>query len=201
MPSSFLTLAARIGLNFHAVSFAFGPALYFLGQNLLPGIDYYAQYSIGYPWLLHFVMGQSVERTIVIYTITIVLATWLFYAHLIYLLQDLYKSWNAAALVSLIPLILGFLYYCSCPDLFRAISNNLAISSADRLYGSCWVSGRKAKKLCADFGYCGRHRRVDLPRNRERNHYCLCGRRHASCRLSLANQDCYSARRVCHSLM
>jgi hypothetical protein len=115
MPSSFLTLAARIGLNFHAVSFAFGPALYFLDRNLLPGIDYYAQYSIGYPWLLHFVMGQSVERTIVIYTITIVLATWLFYAHLIYLLQDLYRSWIAAALVSLIPLILGFLYQPSMP--------------------------------------------------------------------------------------
>jgi hypothetical protein len=125
LPSSFLTVAVRIGLNFHAVSFAFGPALYFLDQNLLPGIDYYAQYSIGYPWLLHFVMGQSVERTITIYAVTVILATWLFYAHLIYLLRDLYKSWIAAALVSLIPLILGFLYQPSLPGPLLAPSSTV----------------------------------------------------------------------------
>ena len=37
----------KIGLNHHPVSFVIGPALYFLGNGLLPGLDYYTQYSIG----------------------------------------------------------------------------------------------------------------------------------------------------------
>jgi len=108
IPSSFEAVAAKIGLNFHPVSYVLGPALYFLGQGLLPGIDYYTQYSIGMPWLFHFVMGHSAERAVVNYTVIVILATWLFYAHLIHLLQWLYRSWIAAGIVALIPLILVF---------------------------------------------------------------------------------------------
>jgi hypothetical protein len=108
IPSSFEAVAAKIGLNFHPVSFVFGPALYFLGRGLLPGIDYYSQYSLGVPWLFHFVMGNSADEAVVTYTIIVILAIWAFYAHLIYLLGWLYRSWPAAGLVALIPLILAF---------------------------------------------------------------------------------------------
>ena len=110
VPSSFATVAARISLNVHPVIFVFGPALYFLGSGLLPSTDYYSQYSIGFPWLFHFVMGDSAGQALVSYVIVVIVASWLFYAHLIHLLQWLYRSWIAAATVAFIPLILGFVY-------------------------------------------------------------------------------------------
>src|SRR5580704_6194585 len=69
IPSSFAAVAAKIGLNHHPVAFVIGPALYFLGSGLLPGIDYYSQYSIGFPWLFHFVMGRSTEHAVLAYVI------------------------------------------------------------------------------------------------------------------------------------
>jgi hypothetical protein len=120
IPSSFAAVAAKIGLNHHPVSFVTGPALYFLGNGLLPGMDYYTQYSIGYPWLFHFVMGQSAEQAVLAYVIIVITATWLFHAHLIYLLQWLYRSWFAAAIVAFIPLILGFVYPSAYPASYFA---------------------------------------------------------------------------------
>ena len=115
VPSSFEAVAARIGLNAHPVSFVIGPALYFLGNGILPGIDYYTQYSIGYPWLFHFVMGRSGGHAVLVSVTVVIVATWLFYAHLIYMLQWLYRSWTVAAIVALIPLMLGFIYSSDYP--------------------------------------------------------------------------------------
>ena len=106
-------------------SFVIGPALYFLGDGLLPGTDYYTQYSIGYPWLFHFVMGQSADHAILVGVIVIIVATWLFYAHLIYLLYWLYRSWTAAAIVAFIPLLLGFVYSYAYPTPFVAPSSSI----------------------------------------------------------------------------
>lgn len=125
IPSSFEAVAARIGLNFHPVSFVFGPALYFLGHNLLPGIDYYSQYGIGLPWLFHFVMGRSADQAVITYTIIVILATWAFYAHLIYLLGWLYRSWIAAGVVAVIPLILAFAHPAEFPAQFFAPSSTV----------------------------------------------------------------------------
>jgi hypothetical protein len=125
IPSSFEAVAAGIGLNFHAVSFVIGPALYFLGDGLLPGKDYYTQYSIGFPWLFHFVMGNSAQHAVLNYVIIVITATWLFYAHLISLLQWLYQSWIAAAIVALTPLILSFVYPESIPAFFFAPSSSI----------------------------------------------------------------------------
>jgi hypothetical protein len=125
IPSSFAAVAAKIGLNHHPVTFVIGPALYFLGNGLLPGIDYYTQYSIGYPWLFHFVMGQSAGQAIIACVTAVIIATWLFYAHLIYLLQWLYRSWTVAAIVAFIPLLLGFIYPAVFPSPFLGPSNGV----------------------------------------------------------------------------
>jgi hypothetical protein len=125
VPSSFEAVAARIGLNIHPVSFLIGPALYSLGNGLLPGLDYYTQYSIGVPWLFHFVMGQSAEHAVLVYVVIVIVATWLFYAHLILLLQWLYRSWIAAATVAFIPLILGFHYPSNFPAPYFAPSSSI----------------------------------------------------------------------------
>jgi hypothetical protein len=125
VPSSFEAMAARIGLNIHPVSFLIGPALYSLGNGLLPGLDYYTQYSIGVPWLFHFVMGQSAEHAVFVYVIIVIVATWLFYAHLILLLQWLYRSWIAAAIVAFIPLMLSFVYPSEFPAPYFAPSSSI----------------------------------------------------------------------------
>src|SRR5262249_3842802 len=125
IPSTFAAVAAKIGLNDHPVWFLFGPALYFLGDNLLPGIDYYTQYSIGMPWLFHFILGKSPERAVLNYTIVVILATWLFYAHLFPVLHWLYRSWVAATVVAFVPLILGFAYPIVLPVHFFGPSSSV----------------------------------------------------------------------------
>ena len=125
IPSSFAAVAAKVGLNHHPVAFVIGPALYFLGNGLLPGLDYYTQYSIGYPWLFHFVMGQSAGQAVLACVTAVILATWLFYAHLVHLLQWLYRSWTVAAIVAFIPLLLGFAYPSDYPTSFIGPSNGV----------------------------------------------------------------------------
>ncbi len=108
VPTSFQTVAARIGMEMHVVSFLIGPSLYFLGHGLLPGVDYYAQYGIGLGWIFSFLIGRTAEDTIVNYVVLIVAALWLFFSHLVWLLNWLYRSWLAAAVVVLLILVLLF---------------------------------------------------------------------------------------------
>lgn len=108
VPSSFQAVAARIGVEMHVVSFLIGPSLYFLGHGLLPGVDYYAQYGIGLGWIFSFLIGKTAESTITNYVILMVVALWLFFAHLVWILQWLYRSWFAAAVVCLLVLALLF---------------------------------------------------------------------------------------------
>ena len=108
VPSSFQAVAARIGMEMHVASFLIGPSLYFLGQGLLPGVDYYAQYGIGLGWIFSFLIGKTAESTIVNYVVLMVAALWLFFAHLVWILQWLYRSWFAAAIVCLLVLALLF---------------------------------------------------------------------------------------------
>jgi hypothetical protein len=160
MPSSFAAVAAKIGLNFPPVSFLFGPALYFLGHGLLPGIDYYSQYSIGQPWLFHFIIGHSIEQTLIIYTTIVIVATWLFYAHAIYLLHWLYRSWTAAGVVALLSLILGFHYPGEHQAFFIAPSSSVLrfpLLTACAVLTGFWseVPGSPSRLLAAALGAAG----------------------------------------------
>ena len=108
VPTSFQAVAARIGMEMHVAGTLIGPSLYFLGHGLLPGVDYYAQYGIGLGWIFSFLIGRTAESTIINYVVLIVAALWLFFAHLVWLLNWLYRSWLAAAFVVLLILILLF---------------------------------------------------------------------------------------------
>jgi hypothetical protein len=108
VPTSFQAVAAHIGMEMHVVSFLIGPSLYFLGHGLLPGVDYYAQYGIGLGWIFSVLIGRTAEDTIINYVVLIVAALWLFFAHLVWLLKWLYRSWLAAAAVVLLILVLLF---------------------------------------------------------------------------------------------
>jgi|ERR1700674_80676 hypothetical protein len=127
IPSSFETVAAKIGQDgekaMHVVSFLLGPALYFFGEGLLPGVDYFTQYGIGMGWLFSLILGHSVEQALTTYVILVIVATWLFYAHLLYLLRWLYQSWITASTVGFLSLILLFVtpihFYASSSSVLR----------------------------------------------------------------------------------
>lgn len=108
IPYSFTELALRVGMEMHVVSFMIGPALYFLGNHLLPGLDYFTQYSLGMGWLFSFFLGQSAEQTILNYTYFVIAMIGLFYLQLLVALLWLYRSRVTALMVTLVSLILLF---------------------------------------------------------------------------------------------
>lgn len=108
LPSSVESIAAQIGMEMHVASFMIGPALYFLHPNLLPGIDYFTQYSLGMGYVFSFLLGHSAEQTMVRYVWFVLAVLWLFYAQMAYVLLRLYRSWWVAAIVTLLSLVLLF---------------------------------------------------------------------------------------------
>lgn len=108
LPASFTEVAAHVGMDLHVVVFIIGPALYFLGDHLLPGIDYFSQYSVGMGWLFSHILSSTAEHARVNYTYFVIIAMWLFYAQIFYLLHWLYRSWVPTVIVCLLSLILLF---------------------------------------------------------------------------------------------
>ncbi len=107
-PSSIQAIAAKIGMEMHVVSFVIGPALYFFGSHLVPYLDYFTQYSIGMGYVFSYFMGNTAETTIIHYTVFVLVALWLFYIQLTYVLAWLYRSWFAASVTAILSLILLF---------------------------------------------------------------------------------------------
>ena len=65
VPTNAAAVASRIGVEMHMCSFMIGPALYEFVRGLIPGIDYYSEYSIGTPWLFHYFLDPSFEQTMI----------------------------------------------------------------------------------------------------------------------------------------
>lgn len=112
LPFSFTQVAAKISMKMeremHVVSFMVGPALYFFGDHLLPGLDYFTQYSLGMGWVFYHFLGSSAETALTNYIYFVTAAIILFYSQLLYLLHWLYRSWLPAAIVTFVTLILLF---------------------------------------------------------------------------------------------
>lgn len=107
-PASFEAVAAKIGFEMHVVSFLIGPALYAFGDRLIPGVDFFTQYSIGQPWLFSQVMAPTAAQTVTRYAAWIVVAMLLFYLSMFYFLRWLYRNWQLSLAVTLIVLITSF---------------------------------------------------------------------------------------------
>jgi hypothetical protein len=158
IPSSFAAVALKVGPNHHAVMFLIGPALYSLGDGLLPGTDYLSLYGLGLPWLFHFVVGRSGGQAVLNYVIIVIAASWLFYAHLIYLLHWLYRSWLAAVVAAFIPLILGFVYPSFGAPFFAPSSSVLRyplLTVCAWLCGIWAVSPTRPLRLLSMAAVCG----------------------------------------------
>ncbi len=108
LPKSFTEVAAKIGMEFHVASTIIGPALYFYNKNLLPGIDYYTQYSIGQPWVFYHILGTSAEASMRNYTMLAIITTWVFFIQFLYLMRWLYQAWIPAVFVTFAFMIMLF---------------------------------------------------------------------------------------------
>ena len=107
-PAPLEAVAARIGFEMHVVSFLIGPALYTFGDRLVPGIDYFTQYSVGQPYLFSFLLAPTAAGTMIRYAGWIVTAMFMFYAGMFYFLWWLYRSWRWAAAVTMLVLMSSF---------------------------------------------------------------------------------------------
>lgn len=108
LPQSVNEIAARIGYEMHVVSFIIGPAIYSFGDGLLPGVDYYSQYSVGLPYLFSWLLGANADAAIIHYVELTIASMLLFYLGLTYLLKWLFLSWRWALGTSITVLVLQF---------------------------------------------------------------------------------------------
>lgn len=92
IPYSFEHVAAVIGPEMHIASFIFGPALY-AKANLIPGVDFYNQYSLGYGQLFKNFLGTTFRDALINYVKAITIYSYLFSLQLFAFLTWLYRSW------------------------------------------------------------------------------------------------------------
>lgn len=108
LPRSVMEVAAKIGYEMHVVSFLLGPAIYAYGDGLVPGVDYYTQYSVGTPYLFSWLLDGNADHAVLSYVRVMVGAMVLFYWSLFFMLRWLLASWYWALGTTLIVLILQF---------------------------------------------------------------------------------------------
>jgi hypothetical protein len=108
VPWSLMEVAERVGYEPHVVSFIIGPATYAFGNNLVPGIDYFTQYSVGLPYLFYWLLGSTGDTAVLNYVRLMVGAMFFFYLGLFYHLQWLLRSWLWALATTVTVLLLQF---------------------------------------------------------------------------------------------
>ncbi|MGE3304320.1 MAG: hypothetical protein AB7M12_14540, partial [Hyphomonadaceae bacterium] len=102
-------MAASIGLEMHLASYMAGPALYaFAKESLIPGIDYFTQYSIGTPWLFHFLLGPTAAGAVENAVWFQVAEIFFFEATFLYFLRTFLRSWSWALVIAVAALLVQF---------------------------------------------------------------------------------------------
>ena len=108
IPIEATSIAAFIGFDMHMASFMIGPATYSFGKNLVPGIDYFTQYSVGTPWLFSFFLAPTATATMVNAVWFVVAEILIFQLSLLFFLRWFLRSWSWALVVGLACLMLQF---------------------------------------------------------------------------------------------
>jgi hypothetical protein len=108
IPLEATSIAAFIGFDMHMASFMIGPATYSFGKNLVPGIDYFTQYSVGTPWLFSFFLAPTATATMVNAVWFVVAEILIFQLSLLFFLRWFLRSWSWALVVGLACLMLQF---------------------------------------------------------------------------------------------
>ena len=108
VPLNARTVAATIGFDMHMASFMVGPATYSFAPNLLPGLDYFTQYSVGTPWIFSFFLAPTATQTMVNAVWFVVAEMLFFQLTLLFFLRWLLGGWRWALFVGLVCLVLQF---------------------------------------------------------------------------------------------
>ena len=108
IPVQATSIAAFIGFDMHMASFMIGPATYSFAGNLVPGMDYFTQYSVGTPWLFSFLLAPTATGTMVNAVWFIVAEILVFQLSLLFFLRWFLRSWRWALIVGLACLMLQF---------------------------------------------------------------------------------------------
>jgi hypothetical protein len=108
VPVSFRGIATAIGYNMHMVSFVIGPATYAFDKGLIPGVDYFTQYSVGTPWLFSFFLAPTAAQTILNAVRFVVAENVFFYLTFFCFLWWLLRGWGWALTITLAGLMLEF---------------------------------------------------------------------------------------------
>ena len=107
IPYSFEQVAAEIGPEMHVASYIFGPALY-AKAKMVPGIDFYNQYSLGYGIIWQYFLGKNYCEALLNYTKGITVYSYVFALQVFFFLTWLYKSWKWGLYASLLISIMLF---------------------------------------------------------------------------------------------
>jgi hypothetical protein len=108
VPVEATSIAAFIGFEMHMASFMIGPATYSFAPGLVPGIDYFTQYSVGTPWLFSFFLAPTATGTMVNAVWFVVAEILVFQISLLVFLRWFLRSWPWALVVGLGCLMLQF---------------------------------------------------------------------------------------------
>lgn len=108
IPIEATSIAAFIGFDMHMASFMIGPATYSFVKGLIPGFDYFTQYSVGTPWLFSFFLAPTATETMVNAVWFVVAEILVFQLALLFFLRWFLRSWPWALVVGLAGLILQF---------------------------------------------------------------------------------------------
>lgn len=108
VPPEARSIAESIGFDMHMASFMVGPATYSFGDRLVPGIDYFTQYSVGTPWLFSFFLAATAGETLVNAVWFIIAEILIFQLTLLLFLRWFLRSWAWALAVAIACLILQF---------------------------------------------------------------------------------------------
>jgi hypothetical protein len=115
IPAAPVEAAKGIGYDQHIVSFISGPATYQFHGGLIPGRDFFTQYSVGMPALFFPFIGKSAQDLLVNYVWFFSVVVFVYYASLLLLVRWLYGSWLWA--ISLCTFV--YLFQCHFAFPFR----------------------------------------------------------------------------------
>jgi hypothetical protein len=108
LPLSARRVAEAIGFDIHQASFMIGPATYSFGRGLIPGIDYFTQYSVGTPWLFSFFLAPTASETMIQAVWFVVAEMIFFHVTLFCFLWWFLRGWGWALVVTVAVLMTQF---------------------------------------------------------------------------------------------
>jgi len=100
-PLDVARVARSVGYELHYGFFMVGAATYRFTSGLIPGIDYYNQYSVGVPWIFSYFLSPGAAQTMINAVWFVLGAMAIFQISLFFFLWWFLRSWGWAIVVAI----------------------------------------------------------------------------------------------------